>query len=142
MLKKAISAACLILCAAPAMAQSRAAMQNAADAWAAAFNKGDAAAVTAKYAEDAYVLPDHGLMVRGRAAIEALWRTEMQQIGDVAINVIDVLPLGANAAREIGTYTLTVKGSPPQAASGKYTVVWQKIGGKWLIATDIWNTDK
>ena len=142
MLKKSALAVCLILCAAPAMAQSTAAMQKLADAWAAAFNKGDVAAVTAKYTEDAYVLPDHMAMVHGRAAIEALWKKEVQEVGDLALKVIDVQPLGANAAREIGTYTLKVKGSPPKDGSGKYVVVWRKVGGQWLIATDIWNSDK
>ena len=142
MMKKAALAVCLMLCAAPAMAQSKAAMQKLADEWAAAFNKGDAAAVAARYAEDANVLPDHAAMAHGRVAIEALWKSEMKQVGDVAIKVTDVVPLGANAAREIGTYTLKVKGSPPQDGSGKYAVVWRKVGGKWLIDTDIWNTDK
>ncbi len=141
MLKKTVFAACLMLCAAPAMAQSRGEMQKLADGWAAAFNSGNAAAVAAKYTEDAYVLPDHALMVQGRAAIEALWQKEMQQVGNIALNVIDVLPLGRNAAREIGTYTLTVKGPPPQAASGKYVVVYRKIGGRWLLVTDTWNAN-
>lgn len=142
MLKKALFAACLLLCVAPAMAQSRAEMQQLSNAWTTTFSSGNAAAVAAMYAEDAYVLPDHALMVRGRAAIEALWKTEMQQVGNVALNVIDVAPLGGNAAREIGTYTLTLKSQPPQAASGKYVVVWRKIGGRWLVVTDTWNEDK
>jgi len=25
---------------------------------------------------------------------------------------------------------------------GKYAVVWRKVGGKWKLATDIWNTNK
>src|SRR5258708_815846 len=142
MMKKAALAVCLMLSAAPAMAQSKAAMQKLADDWAAAFNKGDVAAVTAKYTSDANVLPDHMAMVHGRAAIEALWKKEGQEGGDPALKGIDVVPLGANAAREIGTYTLKVKGSPPKDGSGKYAVVWRKVGGKWLIDTDIWNSDK
>jgi uncharacterized protein (TIGR02246 family) len=142
MLKKIALAAFLVLCAAPAMAQTKAAIQKLADGWAAAFNKGDTAAVTARYTEDAYVLPDHGEMVHGRAAIDALWKNEIQQVGDVTLKVIDVLPLGPNAAREIGTYTLKTKSQPPKDASGKYVVVWRKIGGKWLLATDIWNENK
>ena len=52
----AILAVCFGLFAAPALAQSKAAIQKLEDQWGAAFNKGDAAAVAAMYAEDAYVL--------------------------------------------------------------------------------------
>lgn len=45
-----------IALAAPALAQSKVAIQKLEDQWGAAFNKGDAAAVAALYTEDAYVL--------------------------------------------------------------------------------------
>src|SRR6266851_654997 len=67
-------AACLGLFASPALAQSKAEIQQLNDQWAAAFTKGDAAAVAAMYTEDAYVLPAGAAMVKGRAATEALWR--------------------------------------------------------------------
>jgi uncharacterized protein (TIGR02246 family) len=142
MLKRTALAACLMLCAAPAMAQSKAAIQKLDDAWAAAFNKGDATSVAAMYAEDAYVLPDKGDMVQGRTAIEAFLKGAMQQIGDFTLKAGDVLPLGRNAAREIGTFTLKTKSQPPQDVAGKYVVVWRKIGSKWLLAADIWNSNK
>ena len=135
-------AACLVLCAAPAMAQSVADIQKLDDAWAVAFNKGDVKAVALMYAEDAYVLPDKGEMAHGRAAIEAFLKGATQQIGDIALKAVDVQPLGPDAAREIGTFTLKTKSQPPQDVSGKYAVVWRKIGGNWLLATDIWNSNK
>jgi uncharacterized protein (TIGR02246 family) len=142
MVRKIALAACLVLCAAPAMAQSVAEIQKLDDAWAAAFNKGDAKAVAAMYAEDAHLLPDKGEMVHGRPAIEAFLKGATQQIGDFTLKAGDVLPLGPDAAREIGTFTFKTKSQPPQNASGKYVVVWRKIGGKWLLATDIWNSNK
>ena len=142
MVRKIALAACLLMCAAPAMAQSVAEIQKLDDAWAAAFNKGDVAAVAAMYAEDAYVLPDKGEMVHGRTAIEAFLKGAAQQIGGIALKAGDVLPLGPDAAREIGTFTLKTKSQPPQDVSGKYAVVWRKVGGKWLLAIDIWNSDK
>jgi ketosteroid isomerase-like protein len=53
-----------------------------------------------------------------------------------------VLPLGRGAAREIGAATLETKAQPPQQVAGKYVVVWRRIGGKWRLATDIWNMNK
>jgi uncharacterized protein (TIGR02246 family) len=131
-----------MLAAATALAQDKTAIQKLNDAWTAAFNKGDAAGVAAMYAEDAYVLPPGSDIVKGRAAIEAFWRQAAQQLGDAKLTTLDVLPLGPDAAREIGTVTLKTKGQPPQEVVGKYAVVWRKIGGEWKLATDIWNTNK
>src|SRR5258706_6142048 len=113
-------ATCLTLIGtAPAMAQSKAAIQKLNDQWVAAFNKGDAAAVAAMYTQDAYVLPAGAPMVKGRAAIEAFMRQTMQQIGDFKITTLDVKPLGGNAAREIGTATFKTKAQPPQDGAVK-----------------------
>ena len=128
--------------AAPAVAQNKATIEKLNDAWTAAFNKGDAAAVAALYTEDAYVLPPGSAMVKGRAAIEAFWRQAAQQMTDAKLTTVDVLPLGRSAAREIGTVTLKTKSQPPQEIVGKYVVVWRKVGRDWKLATDIWNTDK
>lgn len=133
---------CFVLLAGPALAQSKAAIQRLSDQWTAAFNKGDAAAVAAMYAEDADVLPPGGDMVKGRAAIEAFWKKAATQVGDAKLVTLDVLPLGRRAAREIGTVTLETKAQPPQQVVGKYVVVWRRIGGKWLLATDVWNMNK
>jgi uncharacterized protein (TIGR02246 family) len=126
----------------PALAQNKATIEKLNDVWTAAFNKGDAASVAALYAEDAYVLPPGSAMVKGRAAIEAVWRQAAQQMSDAKLTTVDVLPLGRSAAREIGTVTLKTKSQPPQEVVGKYVVVWRKIGRDWKLATDIWNTDK
>ena len=138
----ALFAGCLILVAAPASAQDKATIVKLNDAWAAAFNKGDASAVAAMYTEDAFVLPPGAEMVKGRAAIEAFWRQAAQQMGDAKFTTIDVLPLGPAAAREIGTVSLKSKSQPPQEITAKNAVVWRKVGGKWKLATDIWNTSK
>jgi uncharacterized protein (TIGR02246 family) len=139
----AVLALCLcVSLAGSALAQSKATIQKLNDEWAAAFNKGDAAAIAAMYAEDAYVLPPGGDIVKGRSAIEACWRRITQKVGDIKLVTIDVLPLGPRAAREIGTVTLATKTQPPQQIVGKYAVVWRRIGGRWLLATDIWNTNK
>ena len=126
----------------PALAQNKATIEKLNDAWTAAFNKGDAAAVAALYTEDAYVLPPGSAIVKGRSAIEAFWRQAAQQMTDAKLTTVDVAPLGRSAAREIGAVTLKTKSQPPQEVVGKYVVVWRKIGREWKLATDIWNTDK
>jgi uncharacterized protein (TIGR02246 family) len=127
---------------APAMAQSKTAIQKLEDQWGAAFSKGDAAAVAAMYTEDAYVLPAGAPMAHGRDDIQKFWGAAMQQLSDVKCTAVDVKPLGRSAAREIGTCTFKTKGATPQDGALKYAVVWQKVNGQWMLNTDIWNMDK
>jgi uncharacterized protein (TIGR02246 family) len=131
-----------MLAATAALAQSKAMIQGLDDKWAEAFHKGDAAAVAAMYTTDAYVLPPGAEMVKGRDAIEGLWRANMQQIGEVKCTAIEVKPLGRTAAREIGTCSFKTKAQPPQDGTLKYAVVWEKEGGHWRLLQDIWNTNK
>src|ERR1700719_802703 len=75
-------------------------------------------------------------MMKGRSAIEALWRQQMQQIGDVKCTALDVKPLGRSAAREIGTCSFKTKAQPPQDGALKYAVVWEKAGSQWRLLQD------
>jgi ketosteroid isomerase-like protein len=34
------------------------------------------------------------------------------------------------------------EGPTPQDVTGKYVVVWEKVGGDWKLAADIWNDGK
>jgi uncharacterized protein (TIGR02246 family) len=135
-------ALCFGLLTTPALAQTTAQIQKLNDQWMAAFNKGDAAAVAAMYTIDAYVLPDGREMVKGRPAIEALWKQQMAGATVEKITTLDVKPLGGNAAREIGTATMKTKAQPPEDVVVKYAVVWQKEGGQWKLLQDIWNMNK
>ena len=135
-------ALCFGLLTTPALAQTTAQIQKLNDQWMAAFNKGDAAAVAAMYTIDAYVLPDGREMVKGRPAIEALWKQQMEGATVEKITTLDVKPLGGNAAREIGTAMMKTKAQPPQDVVIKYAVVWQKEGGQWKLLQDIWNMNK
>ena len=81
-------------------------------------------------------------MVKGRENIRAFWAKMAEQVQDVKLTTMDVKPLGPEAAREIGTFSLKTKGAQPEEVSGKYVVVWQKAGSDWKLATDIWNSNK
>ena len=134
-------AGCLLL-SVPSVAQDKATMDKLNAEFMAAFNKGDMAAVGQMYTEDAYLLPPGAEIVKGRTPIEKFWTGAAAAIGDLKLTTVDVKPLGSDAAREIGTFTLTTKGVKPQEVAGKYVVVWEKAGGQWKLATDIWNTNK
>jgi uncharacterized protein (TIGR02246 family) len=110
--------------------------------WIDFFNKGDFAGVASLYTDDATAFPPGSGMVKGRAAIEAMWKGMAGQVSDPKLTTLDVKPLGPSAAREIGTFSLKTKGPPPQEVTGKYLVVWEKIGNDWKLAADIWNDGK
>jgi uncharacterized protein (TIGR02246 family) len=126
---------------APASAQ-KAEIEAINARWIELFNKGDFAGIASLYTTDAIAFPPGSAMVRGGAAIEAMWKSMAEQVGDPKLTTIDVKPLGSSAAREIGTFSLKSKGPTPQEVTGKYVVVWEKVGNDWKLATDIWNDGK
>ena len=126
----------------PAGAQDKATMEKLNDAFVTAFSKGDFATVGSMYTEDAYLLPPGSAMFKGRTNVTAFWTTASEAISDVRLTTVDVKPLGNEAAREVGTFSLMTRGQQPQQLTGKYVVVWQKVGSDWKLTTSIWNSDK
>jgi len=93
------------------------------------------------YTETSVTLPDHGEILKGPDAIAAYWNEGSKMMTDFKISTVDLMPLGTEALREIGTYSLKMTGSPEESV-GKYVVIWRKEGGDWKIETDTWNTNK
>ena len=141
MLKIAIIASLVIGLMTPAFAQ-KAEVEAVNARWTEFFNKGEFAGVASLYTEDATAFPPGSGMVKGRAAIAAMWKGMAEQVADPKLTTLDVKPLGPSAAREIGTFSLKTKGPEPKEISGKYVVVWEKIGNDWKLAADIWNDGK
>jgi uncharacterized protein (TIGR02246 family) len=133
--------AILVALIAPAFAQ-KAEIDAVNAKWMELFNKGDFAGIGSLYADDAIALPPGSAMVKGSAAIGAMWKSIAEQVVDPKITALDVKSLGPSAAREIGTFSLKTKAPTPQEVSGKYVVVWEKVGENWKLAVDIWNDGK
>ena len=137
----------IVICAAGwvpmgAAAQDKATIQSLNERFTSSFNAGDIAAVAAHYTEDAFMLPPGAEMARGRPAIQAFWKSAADQIKDLKLTAQDVKPLGGDAAREVGTFTLRTKGEQSQEIAGKYVVIWERVGNDWKLTTDIWNMNK
>src|SRR6266702_6084798 len=126
---------------APALAQ-KAEIEAVNAKWMELFNKGDFAGVASLYTVDATAFPPGSGMVKGSAAIGAMWKSMAEQVSDPKVTTLDVKRLGPSAAREIGTFSLKTKGPTLKEIAGKYVVVWEKVGRDWKLATDIWNDDK
>ena len=125
----------------PAFAQ-KAEIEAVNAKWIEFFNKGDFTGIASLYADDATAFPPGSGMVKGRAAIAAMWKSMAEQVGDPKLTTLDVKPLGPSAAREIGTFTFMTKGANPKEVTGKFVVVWEKSGSDWKLAADIWNEGK
>jgi ketosteroid isomerase-like protein len=105
--------------------------------WIEFFNKGDFADIASLYTTDAAAFPPGSPMVRGRDAIAAMWKKLTDPRSPLSTS-----RRSARAAREIGTFRLETKGPTPQEVTGKYVVVWEKVGNDWQLAADIWNDGK
>jgi ketosteroid isomerase-like protein len=57
------------------------------------------------------------------------------------VTTLDVKALGTSGARDRNV-RLETKGPTPQEVTGKYVVVWEKVGNDWQLAADIWNDGK
>jgi len=141
MRKNVLVIAFLLALAAPAAAQK--AQIDAINAkWMELFNKGDFAGIAELYTVDAVAFPPGSPMVRGKAAIGAMWKGMAEQVGNPRVTALEVKRLGPATAREIGTFSLTTKGSSPKEISGKYLVLWERVRGQWKLSADIWNDGK
>jgi uncharacterized protein (TIGR02246 family) len=125
----------------PAFAQ-KAEIEAANARWMEFFNKGDFAGIASLYATDATAFPPGKPMVKGNAAIGEMWKSMAEQVTDPKVTTVEVKLLSPTAAEEIGTFSLKTKGAAPKEVTGKYVVMWQKVGNDWKLATDIWNDGK
>lgn len=104
----------------------------------------DSAAIAQLYAEDAAVMPTNEKAAVGRQAIGEWWKRSMQMPGYDLTFATDQLLLSKSGdlALDRGTYRFAA--TPAQGAisdTGKYVVVWRKVGGEWKVAADIFNSD-
>jgi uncharacterized protein (TIGR02246 family) len=135
-------AATAILWAGPVAAQSKSDVQKLDDELAVALNKADAGVVAIFYAEDAILLPPGGPTIQGRGKIQKFWKDTLKSIGNVRLVADNVEALGTRTAQEIGHFSAEMRGKEFQKQTGKYVILWRKVGNDWRIGTDIWNFDK
>ena len=120
------------------------AIRGHVDHWQQLVKAKDAAGIAALYAEDGAVMPPNAPIGKGRAAIQQTWASMMGTPGfDLTITPEQVLVSSSgDMALDRGMYSLTVApDGTAQTDTGKYVVVWRKIGGEWKAAADIFNSD-
>jgi uncharacterized protein (TIGR02246 family) len=122
-----------------------AAINAVREAYVAADNARDAAAVAALYADNATLMPSNHAAVSGKAAIEAFLQQEYAAMS----MALTVTPRETKAAGDMGydtgttAITLTPKaGGKAMSSSGKYAVTLaRQADGSWKITNLIYNED-
>ena len=120
------------------------AIRGHVDRWLQLVKAKDAAGIAELYAEDGAVMPPNAPIGKGRAAIQQTWASMMRTPGfDLTITPeAIVVSSSGDMALDRGTYSLTVApDGTTQTDTGKYVVVWRKIGSEWKAAADIFNSD-
>lgn len=120
------------------------AIRGEVDRWLQLVKTKDAAAIAGLYTEDGAVMPPNGPIAKGRGAIQKAWASMMGTSGfDLTFTPEQIaVSSSGDMALDRGTYKLAIapKGTA-QSDTGKYVVVWRKIGGQWKAAADIFNSD-
>lgn len=120
------------------------AIRGQVDRWLQLVRAKDAAGIAALYAEDGAVMPPNAPIGKGRTAIQQSWASMMQTPGFDLTFVPEqiIISSSGDMALDRGTYRLAVApNGTAQTDTGKYVVVWRKIGGEWKAAADIFNSD-
>ena len=125
-------------------AKDVAALQAVDQAWAKAYNAGNAEGVASLYDEQAVLLPPGSPAVKGRAAIKAFFAKDTAESRKAGVTfILDAKPAGGvsgDMGWQSGDYVVKDK-SGKVVDTGKYLSVSAKKGGKWLYVRDTWNSD-
>lgn len=120
------------------------AIRGNVDRWLQLVKAKDAAGISQFYTEDGAVMAPNAPIGKGRAAIQQTWASMMRTPGfDLTFAPEQiVLSRSGDMALDRGTYRLAMApAGKPQRDTGKYVVVWRKVGGDWKAAADIFNSD-
>jgi ketosteroid isomerase-like protein len=119
-----------------------AAILRAARQFSAAYMRGDAAAMTALYTQDAVIFPERADAITGHEAIKRYWTLgEGRRVTRHQLTPTRVVVDGRHAY-DHGTYEIAGErdGKAWGPFRGKYLVVWLREPGGWRMQLDMWNS--
>jgi uncharacterized protein (TIGR02246 family) len=112
-----------------------AAVRKATAEFTQAVEKGDAKSVAASWTEEGEYIGEDGTTLRGRAALEAAYAKEFAKKKNmkVEMNIESVRFPSKDTAIEEG-YAKSYKGGSEVPTCSRYSLLFAREGGKWLIA--------
>jgi ketosteroid isomerase-like protein len=136
LLASTLAASCVVI---SAQTKTEPRLDRLATEFQAAYNRGDADQMASFYAEDAVSMPPNRPMVKGRAAIVATLRRNLDD--DPATMLLTPMEsaIVGDRAYEVGTRVM--KWKTGLVLNEKYSRVYKRVGNDWKIAYFIWNSD-
>jgi ketosteroid isomerase-like protein len=136
-------ATCMSLVSVAADTDDEAVIRAGSGSWPVAHNAGDIDKMVALYADDAVLLPPDAPAVTGRAAIREFLTKDVAASKAAGIRIKD-LKSSAGVSGNLGWHAghfAVVDGAGKTVGTGKYSEVWRKTDGKWVMIRDMWNND-
>jgi len=99
------------------------------------FALNDAAKIAACYTDDAEILSANMSPIRGRAAIESVFKFTNRPGHTLEFQTAELDVLGETAI-EIGAYVRKL-GDGSTFSRGRYIVIWKRVGEEWKIHRDM-----
>jgi ketosteroid isomerase-like protein len=99
------------------------------------FALNDAAKIAACYTDDAEILSANMSPIRGRAAIESVFKFTNRPGHTLEFQTAELDVLGETAI-EIGAYVRKLKDGST-FSRGRYIVIWKRVGEEWKIHRDM-----
>jgi ketosteroid isomerase-like protein len=113
--------------------------------WIAAYNAGNVDRILALYAEDAMVMPPEAPVASGHAAIREFLTKDIASSKAAGITLTDISSGSTTGTSgDLGWHTGTfavLDANGKTVGTGKYSEIWQRNAGKWMIIRDMWNND-
>jgi uncharacterized protein (TIGR02246 family) len=124
--------------------QVRESIEEADAKYSEAIRQSNVAGVVDVYTVDATMVPPDGEIVKGKQAIEELYKRFFQMgMKEIVFTTIEVGGSG-NMAYEIGKSKVRIQpeGQAAMTDSTKYLVIWKRqADGTWKVHVDIWNVN-
>jgi ketosteroid isomerase-like protein len=120
-------------------------IENARAAFIDALRRGDVAAASEAYTEDARLLAPSSELLSGRASVARFWQAGIDagvEGIDLESGGVEVEP-GGDVATEMGRYVLSLRPDrgPVVIDRGSYLLVYRRVDGAWRRAAETFHPD-
>ena len=130
-----LALACLVFVS-PVWAQNNQ-IAKRIQAFIAAYNAGDSAAIAEFYTTNGALLPPKSSVIVGRPSITKYYAGAFKNgVSGLKVKVLELRTHGDNSAVEISDMTFQVNGA---TLDGRYLHVWVQEQGNWFISRDMYN---